>query len=199
MKKEVKYIIGIDEAGRGPLAGPVAVGAVCVRRDFRMEFFKGIRDSKQISEKTREDWFKKIKAEKKKGNLDYKVSFSGSGTIDKKGIVKAIARAIKSCLIRLKVKSKEVSVLLDGSIKAPAQFRNQKTIIGGDETEPLISAGAIMAKVSRDRKMSRMAEKYPNYDFHIHKGYGTAAHLKKIKKFGLSPIHRRSFLKNFAK
>lgn len=188
------YIIGIDEVGRGPLAGPVAVGVVCVPVGFSMKFFRGIKDSKQLSEKAREEWFAKIRAESKKRKLKYKVSFASPQTIDKRGIVKAISQCIESCLRRLEVLPQRTLVLLDGSLKAPKEFKNQKTIIGGDESEPVISAGAIMAKVSRDRRMIRLAKKYPRYSFHIHKGYGTALHYKKIKKHGLSKIHRRSFI-----
>jgi ribonuclease HII len=87
-------------------------------------------------------------------------------------------------------------VILDGSLYAPDYFLYQKTIIRGDQTEPLISLASIAAKVTRDRKMVRLSKKYPQYNFHIHKGYGTPAHRKAIKKFGLSEVHRRSFLRS---
>lgn len=198
MKKQARYIIGVDEAGRGPLAGPVTVGVVAVPRAFSMKFFRGIKDSKQLTLQAREKWFKKIKLEEKRGIIKYKVSYAQARTIDKKGIVRAILKSVRSCLVRLDAPPKRSLVLLDGSLKAPKEYKHQKTIIGGDELLPIISAAAIVAKVLRDRRMTRLAKKYPKWDFDIHKGYGTERHIRKIKKFGLSPIHRRSFLTRFS-
>lgn len=197
-------IIGVDEAGRGPLAGPVAVAAFCVAKICQHRvltyFPKGkIRDSKKFSPVVREQIFKLLQRAKDRGEISYTVYFSSARMIDGKGISFAIKRALAGSLKKLGVKPRESFVLLDGSLKAPEEFRNQRTIIKGDEKESVIALASIVAKVSRDRKMISLSKKYPQYDFHIHKGYGTKKHYKKIRVHGLSPIHRRSFLKNLAK
>jgi len=202
MKKLAKqgisiFTIGIDEAGRGPLAGPISVGAFSVRSKDILKKFKGVKDSKQLSEKQREEWFRKIKSEKAKGKILYAVSFSSAGIIDSKGITHATKAALNRCLKRLENKDfapLKCKILLDGSLYAPSRYTNQKTIIDGDAKEPIIALASICAKVLRDRKMKRLAKKYPRYGFEMHKGYGTKAHYRAIKKHGISPIHRRSFL-----
>lgn len=196
---KVKYIIGIDEAGRGPLAGPVAIGVVMCKSDFNMRPISGVRDSKKLSEKQRAEWFAKLKALKKNNSLDFKVSLIGSQTIDRKGISYAIKKGIASCLKRLKANHKTCKILLDGSLKAPKKYLDQKTIIGGDDKVKLISLASVAAKVTRDRKMKRLTKVFPKYGFEVHKGYGTASHIKAIRKWGQSPIHRRSFLRNLDK
>ena len=193
-----KFLIGIDEAGRGPLAGPVAVGVFCVRSKKVLKMFKGVRDSKKLTENQREAFFLNIKEAKKNGHVHYAVSFSSAGIIDKKGIVPAIKSALNRSLRRIDLSTQDrpaLKILLDGSLKAPSRYMNQKTIIGGDDIEPVISLASICAKVLRDRKMTRLAQKYPHYGFEVHKGYGTKAHYKAIRKYGLSKEHRRSFLK----
>jgi ribonuclease HII len=205
-----KFLIGIDEAGRGPLAGPVAVGVFCVRSKEDLKRFKGVRDSKKLSEAQRDAYFLKIKEAKKNGHVHFAVSFSSAGIIDKKGIVSAIKSALNRSLKKVERDLPRVGlgtqgrprqsldycrVLLDGSLKAPARYLNQKTIIGGDNIEPVISLASICAKVLRDRKMTRLAKKYSHYGFEVHKGYGTEKHYKAIKKHGLIKEHRRSFLK----
>ncbi len=192
--KDIRYIVGIDEAGRGPLAGPVSVGVICIPIKFPRQFFKGIKDSKALSSHQREEWFKKIKAQKKLG-LVYTVSFRTAGRIDKKGIIVSIKECIQSALIRLNISPKHSLILLDGGLKAPSEFRFQKTIIRGDVKKPVIALASIVAKVLRDRKMIRYAKLYPKYFFDIHKGYGTKLHRKLIKKHGPSFLHRKSFLK----
>ncbi len=194
--KKFKYIIGIDEVGRGPLAGPVAVGAVCIPNVFDRKFFAGIKDSKKLTKESREMWFTKIKKMAKEVKLSYAVSFVSSEKIDAWGLTRAINTALQRSIRKLDVDPLECLVLLDGGLKAPAVFKNQQTIIKGDEKEPVISAASIMAKVLRDRKMIAFARKYPGYGFEIHKGYGTQKHLANIKKSGMCPIHRRSFLKS---
>jgi len=230
-----KFLIGIDEAGRGPLAGPIAVGAVIYSPDFDFKLLRGIKDSKQLTEAKREEWFKKAKkwsqesdletisdkpvrpdknqARGRASKLSFHVSLVSAKTIDERGLPFAIKKAIKNSLrhgllkyergIRLgrlvgeplgrAIAPRHCRILLDGSLKAPAEFVMQKTIIRGDETEPIISLAAIMAKVTRDRLMVRLAKKIPGYGFEIHKGYGTALHQKTLKKLGLSPIHRVTF------
>lgn len=192
------YIIGIDEAGRGPLAGPVSVGVVaCKISNSKFQIFKrlkGIKDSKKLNEKQREEWFKKLKELEKAGIIKTAVSFSSAKIIDEKGIVFAIRRALAMSLKKLKIKPNECEVLLDGSLYAPSEYKKQKTIIRGDDKIPVISAASIIAKVSRDRLMKRLAKKFPDYGFEKHKGYGTKAHYNTIKKYGISDIHRKSFL-----
>lgn len=194
-------LIGVDEAGRGPLAGPIAVGAFSVRDRSVLRRFKGVKDSKQLSEKQREEWFSKIKSERTKGEILYAVSFSSCGVIDSKGLTHATGAALGRCLKRLEKKrfaSVKCRVLLDGSLCAPARYVDQTTIIDGDAKEPVIALASICAKVLRDRKMKRLAREFPEYGFEVHKGYGTKAHYRAIKRHGMSEIHRKSFLKDFA-
>lgn len=193
------YIVGIDEAGRGPLAGPVAVGAVMVSYERLKEFtalFRGVKDSKKLSAQKREIWFQKLKTAEEGGLIRFRVSFSGSGTIDKRGINAAIFRSITASLGALPCPPQNSLILLDGGLRAPSMYRSQKTIIRGDEKIMIISLASIAAKVLRDRLMEKFSREYPRYGFDEHKGYGTKEHFKKIKKHGLSKIHRRSFLKN---
>jgi ribonuclease HII len=190
-----KFIVGIDEAGRGPLAGPVAVGAVRITTKFNKNFFRGIRDSKKLSEIKREEWFKKLLVERKKGHIEFSVSLISEKVIDKKGIVFAINSGIKKCLDKLSVPANS-KIYLDGGIKAPEKYKDQKTIIRGDDKINVISLASICAKVTRDEYMTKLSKKYPKYCLEVNKGYGTLGHRKTIKKYGASSIHRASFLKN---
>ncbi|MFA6158456.1 MAG: ribonuclease HII [Candidatus Paceibacterota bacterium] len=195
------YVVGIDEVGRGPLAGPVTVCACMVPGDFDMGKFAGIRDSKKLTPKKREEWFVAISAMKERGELDFAFTSIPAGEIDAIGIAVAIQKALDTSLAAVasaaKVSPSDVSVMLDGSLHAPATFIHQETIIKGDEKIPVISAASIVAKVTRDRFMDEMAVAHPGYGLERHKGYGTAAHCAAIRKLGPSPIHRRSFLRNF--
>lgn len=191
-------MVGIDEAGRGPLAGPVAVGAVVCGVGFDMKLLAGVRDSKKLSERQREEWFAKLKGWKKAKKLDYRVSLVGASVIDSKGIAHAIRKGVSNCLKRLGIDEARADIKLDGSLKAPKKFLLQTTIIGGDDKVPLISLASIAAKVIRDRKMKRLTERYPEYRFDVHKGYGTRLHIELIRKLGPSPIHRQSFLTRIA-
>ena len=204
---KTKYIIGIDEAGRGPLLGPVSVGAVLVERGEFIRVRKqgrliGLTDSKKLSEKMREKLFEKISKLSDEGKLFYEVSLIGEKIIDKKGISVAIKMGIEKNLKKLLTRNSfanfsNTTVLLDGGLRAPAEFINQKTIIKGDLKEPVISAASIMAKVTRDRFVVKLSKKYPQYKIHEHKGYGTKEHMDLIKRFGLTPVHRKGFCKNF--
>ena len=199
MNKHTVHIIGIDEAGRGPLAGPVAVGVFImyshaipkVRRLFR-----GVKESKQLSESQREKWFAIIEAARDAGLIDFSVQFQSARQIDVSGLTKTINKAIRRGLKKVvgNKKTDECLVLLDGGLRAPEHFKNQKTIIRGDEKKTVIALASICAKVLRDRRMKSYATKYPGYGFDIHKGYGTRAHYAALKKHGISPLHRRSFL-----
>lgn len=188
-----KFIIGIDEAGRGPLAGPVAVGAVCLKPAARLNL-AGLKDSKQLAASQREKWFAKILAWQKEGVLDFRVALVGAKLIDEAGIVPAIKLGIARCLKRLQIMPAECQVLLDGGLKAPAIYLVQKTIIKGDESESAIALASIAAKVRRDRHLTRLAKLYPAYGFEVHKGYGTKAHYQALAKHGPSKIHRQTFL-----
>ena len=218
MKRIVhKHIIGIDEVGRGPLAGPVAVGVVKLtcpplpnrqqrqsgdgRREVqslkaKAKWGSGFRDSKKLSAKGREAWLVKIEEAKSEGWLEYAVAFIAPSVIDKKGLSYAIQMAISKALADIKHNADEVKVLLDGALRAPSHYLHQETIIKGDEKELSIALASIVAKVARDKKMVALAKKFPEYGFEKHKGDGTRAHYAAIKKHGITPHHRKSFLKN---
>jgi ribonuclease HII len=199
MKKEPKsqFIVGIDEAGRGPLAGPVSVGTILMTKHAYATFLsldknKGLHNSKKLNENARDEWYKKIKEWQKRGMLDFAYASVSAKLIDEKGISPAIKKCISQNLRNLEVPF-DAEILMDGSLKAPIKYKNQKTIIGGDESEPIISLASIVAKVRRDKVMQNLDKKYPKYHFDSHKGYGTERHRKAIAKYGLSEVHRRSF------
>jgi ribonuclease HII len=190
-------IIGIDEAGRGPLAGPVAVGVVLVPEEYDiLAAFPGLNDSKKLSEKKREALHEILIEEVKKGNVRVKVCFSSEKLIDKSGIAFAVRDALSRGVRALSPKPQGTKVFLDGSLSAPKEYE-QETIIGGDATVPAIMLGALAAKVARDRLMVRLSAEHSVYSFDKHKGYGTAAHIAAIREHGLSPVHRRSFCRSF--
>ena len=198
----MRFIIGIDEAGRGPLAGPVTVGVFRAPEKFKTKLIKllggRIKDSKQLSPEKRSSIFKELKKLMISGEVDFRVAHSSSKIIDRIGISKAISRAIANSLKKLyhtslKYNGAHCIVRLDGLLKAPPRFKNQKTIIGGDAKDVFIACASIVAKVSRDRLMCRLARRYPLYAFHIHKGYGTKLHQKMLREHGLSDLHRVSF------
>ncbi|MEK7568744.1 MAG: ribonuclease HII [Patescibacteria group bacterium] len=215
-KRGHKYIIGVDEVGRGPLAGPVAIGVVRLKVEqvkYKKEWALGFRDSKKLSPKAREEWLVKIEEARSEGWLEYAVAFVAPSVIDKKGITHAIRTALSRALKKVDpapdlVKSPtglfqhstfdipySARILLDGGLRAPAHYTNQQTIIRGDEKELVIALASIVAKVTRDRRMVALAKKFPAYGFEKHKGYGTRAHYEAIKKHGIIPHHRKSFLK----
>lgn len=181
-----KGIVGIDEAGRGPLAGPMVIAGVM---GIDPKLLKGIRDSKKLSPASRDKWYAQIK----KHGVARHVSISAR-TIDRIGISRAAREGIAKLL--KKFPKKPTLVLMDGNLYAPSVFK-QRTINKGDEKIPLISAASVIAKVTRDRYMVRIATQYPKYHFEVHKGYGTSAHIVTIRKSGLSKLHRKTFCKNF--
>ncbi len=193
-KNLYKYLIGIDEVGRGPIAGPVAVGAFVYLKPEAKKYFHGVKESKQLTEEKREIWFGKIKKAKQDGLIDFAVSFQNEKIIDKKGISFAIKKALATSVSVFKIKPEEVMILLDGGLRAPAEYTNQKTIIKGDVKEQVIALASICAKVMRDRKMIVWSKKYTKYGFDKNKGYGTSQHYEAIRKYGLIDLHRRSFL-----
>jgi len=196
--KKPRYIVGIDEAGRGPLAGPVAIGVALIPSNFDWNLIPGVGDSKKVSEKNREVIFHRAKELKQKGLLDFAVVLVSAKIIDTKGVTFAVASGITKGLKKIDVDPNTVEVRLDGLLKAPEEYIHQKTIIHGDALEKSIGLASIMAKVTRDHYMVRIAKKYPLYNFHVHKGYGTLMHRNLIKKHRLSPVHRRSFTRKIA-
>jgi ribonuclease HII len=201
----ISHIIGIDEVGRGPLAGPVTVCACAIPVGFDTGKFAGIKDSKKLTPKKREEWFAAISGMKEQSELDFAFTSIPADEIDRIGIAVAIQKALDTSLEALmaqlsgekRLNPSDVSVMLDGSLHAPTRFAHQETIIKGDEKIPVISAASIVAKVVRDRHMDAMDAAHPGYGLAGHKGYGTATHCAAIRKLGPSPIHRRSFLRNF--
>jgi ribonuclease HII len=195
---KAKAVLGVDEAGRGPLAGPVAVGAVCAPEgfDFLTEF-PGLNDSKKLSEKKREALFARLVECTEAGTIQVAVVLKSAKEIDGRGIAVVIRDAVAEAVEKLLPDAKAGKVWLDGSLKAPIKYE-QETVIGGDALIPAIMLASIAAKVSRDRHMVRLAAKYPEYGFEGHKGYGTKAHIQAIRERGLSDLHRLSFCKNFS-
>jgi len=189
-----QFTIGIDEVGRGPLAGPMTVCAVVIPASFDKKKIKEVRDSKKVNENKREEWYTKAREWKRSGQINFFVRSISAKKIDEIGISRATRYLVRKALQN--VEEENVKVLLDGLLYAPERFKKQKTIIHGDATEPVISFASVIAKVFRDRKMKRLAKIYTEYGFDKHVGYGTAMHYKAIKKYGLTPEHRRSFLKN---
>lgn len=196
---KIRYVLGIDEAGRGPLAGPVAVGAALVPVDFDWEVIPGVGDSKKVSEKKREEIFKRAHALKKEGVLDFNVQLVSASVIDRIGITKAVMLGIKRACEGLAPDPLTTSVKLDGLLHAPEKFLIQETIIKGDAKEKVIGLASILAKVTRDRYMIRLAKKYPLYGFEIHKGYGTLTHRTMLHAHGLSEVHRMSFCRGYTR
>jgi ribonuclease HII len=197
-----QFILGIDEAGRGPLAGPVAVGGVWMKKEEylklkRKKAFKGLHNSKALSEKQREEWYEKILEWKKEGILNFSYSTGSVKDIDNIGISPTIRKPLNRIVNITKKEPGEIEILLDGSLYAPKKYINQKTIIKGDEKESIISLASIVAKVRRDRWIVKKSgeDKYRKYNLDIHKGYGTKDHRERIKKYGLSNLHRRTFCK----
>lgn len=187
-----KWLVGVDEAGRGPLAGPVAVGVVKVSHDFDWELIPGVDDSKRLNEAKREVVFQAARRLLAAGQLTYAVAMSGSKVIDKKGIVPAIQKAQMRAFKSLSLMPEECFIKLDGGLTAPVEFQ-QETIIKGDSKEKVIGLASIMAKVTRDRYMRRIAKQFAAYQFDIHKGYGTKTHREAVLEYGVCEIHRLSF------
>lgn len=249
MKKNCRHIIGIDEAGRGPLAGPLVVGGIKIHSKFTVKsskFFEGIRDSKQLTVQKREEWFKKLIANPR---IEWAYAVISPKIIDRinilqsahKGAYRVYKKLAGNCSrvskphlkngfageigrissrdsrrrndsywkydefregYRVEIRRLEPKrifemgfscrAMLDGSLRLPAGVLH-KVFIKGDERFSIIAAASIIAKVVRDRIMARLHKKYPMYGFDIHKGYGTSMHYARIKKFGISEIHRKTF------
>lgn len=186
-EKGFEKICGIDEAGRGPLAGPVVVAGVIMPQDSMIE---GINDSKKVSEKKREKLYDLIIEEA----ISYSVTIIGQDVIDEINILNATKQAVTSVVEGLDIKPN--LILVDALTHIDTKGIPYDSIIKGDAKCYNIAAASILAKVTRDRIMREWDEIYPQYGFSGHKGYGTAKHIQAIKEYGLCPIHRRSFTKN---
>jgi ribonuclease HII len=199
-----RFIIGIDEVGRGPLAGPVVVGVVALPVGFSIGR-KGLRDSKKLTAVARAEWARYIEDHPK---ISYALARVGAKTVDKTNITKAANLAALRAFSRLTkthgIKEGDCSIYLDGGLYLGRSFRDAngtrrsrlsaKTVIKGDETIPAIAMASIMAKVHRDRIMERSAKRFPGYGFETHKGYGTAAHRLAVRRLGPTEAHRLTFL-----
>lgn len=183
LNKNIKYIAGIDEVGRGPLAGPVVTACVVMPYD---EIIEGVFDSKKVTKKNRERLFEVIKQKA----ISYSISVVNQAVIDEINILNATKECMKQSFNTLNVKP---DILLVDAVKLNI-CENEKAIIKGDETSYAIACASILAKVYRDKLMEEYAKAYPNYDFENNVGYGTKKHIEGIKNFGITPIHRLSFL-----
>ena len=182
-------VCGIDEAGRGPLAGPVAAAAVILPRDCRILY---LNDSKKLSEKKRELLYDEIREKA----VAYGVGIVGPDRIDEVNILQATYEAMRLAIAQLKVKPE---ILLNDAVTIPLVELKQIPIVKGDAKSVSIAAASILAKVTRDRMMMEYDKLFPEYGFGKHKGYGTAAHIQALKEYGACSIHRKSFIKNFVK
>lgn len=181
----VHYVCGVDEAGRGPLAGPVYASAVILPPDCVIE---GLNDSKKLSEKKREALFDIIQEKA----VSYCIASASEQEIDEYNILQATYLAMRRAVEGLNVPA--TYALIDGNRMPPLLIPGE-TVIHGDAVCQSIAAASILAKVSRDRVMLELAQQYPEYEFEKHKGYGTKLHYEKLREYGPSPIHRRTFLK----
>ena len=180
------YICGIDEVGRGPLAGPVVAGAVILPKDCKILY---INDSKQLSEKKREELYDIIMQEA----VAVGIGYATHTRIDEINILQATYEAMREAISKLSVKP---DILLNDAVTIPQVAIRQVPIIKGDAKSMSIAAASIVAKVTRDRLMVEFDKAYPEYHFAENKGYGSAVHIEALKKIGPSPIHRQSFIKN---
>ena len=180
------YICGVDEAGRGPLAGPVVAGAVILPRDCRILY---INDSKQLSEKKREELYDIILEQA----LSWSVGYASPERIDEINILQATYEAMREAIGRLACKP---DILLNDAVTIPRVSIPQVPIVKGDAKSISIGAASIIAKVTRDRMMRDYDKIFPEYGFAGNKGYGSAEHMEALRKYGPAPIHRRSFIRN---
>lgn len=180
-------ICGVDEAGRGPLAGPVCAAAVILPRDHQIP---GLTDSKKLSDKKRRELYPIIKEQA----IAYGIAFASEQEIDEMNILQATFLAMQRAMDLLEVRPD--LALIDGNREKDFGLP-VKTVIKGDSLSANIAAASVLAKVTRDDLMEDLAKTYPGYGFEIHKGYGTKAHYEALREMGASPVHRMSFLKKF--
>ncbi|MFV0627455.1 MAG: ribonuclease HII [Alphaproteobacteria bacterium] len=187
-----KLVVGVDEAGRGPWAGPVVAGAVMIlNRLISEDLLNSLDDSKKLSEKKREKLYELLLEEEKKGNVAIGVGLSSSKEIDEKNILQATFLAMERAVKELSIVPE--FAIVDGN-QTPKNFPCAvKTVIKGDSKSISIAASSIVAKVYRDRLMKNLAKKYPVYGFEKNAGYGTKLHIEGLKKYGITPEHRKSY------
>jgi len=196
----MEYVIGIDEVGRGPIAGPLVVCACAVRQGTEvLSFFpKGIlRDSKKLSEKVRLSIVEKLQPLVESSHILFGIGELSAHEIDEIGLSHAIKEALRQSLEKVHSQGvhKKSYIFLDGSLHADEMYQ-QETVVKGDEKISEIALASIIAKVYRDTLMKKVADAYPLYGFENHVGYGTQAHYAAIQLYGITPLHRKSFLKN---
>lgn len=184
--KDCSVICGVDEAGRGPLAGPVYAAAVILSPDTVIE---GLNDSKKLTEKKREALFPVIQEKA----LAYGVGFATEREIDEINILQATFLAMRRAVEQLQITPQ--LLLIDGNQKPKTGICEEVSVVKGDAKSMSIAAASVLAKVSRDRFMLELAKEYPQYAFEQHKGYGTKLHYERIAQYGIAPIHRKTFLK----
>jgi ribonuclease HII len=196
-RKGIKRVVGLDEAGRGPLAGPVVAAAISIIANCKLEIlkFKDLKDSKKLTPKKREDFYKIIT---KNPQIEWGIGIVSEKVIDKINIKNAAELAMEKALKNLerKMKKKADFLIIDGNHinSKNLKSRSYKLIVKADEKVFSCALASILAKVTRDKIMKRYSKKYPEYGFEIHKGYPTKFHLKMLKKYGPCKIHRKSFL-----
>lgn len=190
------WIVGIDEVGRGPIAGPVTVCAVAMPCGlYKKARWAGLADSKQLSMAKREGWYAKANTLEQEGTIRIALASQTAAQIDRKGISSCIKACIAKSLEILNLDPTKTKVLLDGGLKAPLEYVDQTTVIKGDQKHKIISLASVIAKVTRDAYMAKMDATYPGYGWARNKGYGTASHYKALKKLYITRLHRKSFLK----
>lgn len=202
----MQWIVGVDEVGRGPVAGPVYVCAFACEAEAVEGIVAGtktpLRDSKKLTKKMRQAWFGHLQDLAKEKKVRYIMTKASNTEIDDKGIAACIRAAVDNCLEKLvepgrgPTSTSEMKVFLDGGLYAHPKF-TQETLVKGDENVPVIALASIIAKVSRDAEMEQLAREYPEYLWDKNSGYGTKAHMDAVGKFGLTNLHRRSFLKHY--
>ena len=188
-EKGYQYVCGVDEAGRGPLAGPVCAAAVILPKGLIID---GVNDSKKLTEKKREALFDVIC----ESALAYSIVFADVAEIEEVNILRATMNAMKRAVEGLDVKAD--FAYIDGNTMPPIEIDGE-CVVKGDAKSMSVACASILAKVSRDRLMLKYAEEYPQYGFEKHKGYGTKLHTEALKEFGPCPVHRLSFLKKILK
>jgi ribonuclease HII len=195
----MQWIIGIDEVGRGPLAGPVCVCAVAMPATlYRKKRWRlgssPLTDSKKMNASGRELWSNHARDLRDSESIRIGIAMRSARMIDQHGISASIRTCIVRALKQLDLDPAQCSVLLDGGLKAPVLYKKQTTVIRGDSIHPAISLASVVAKVRRDKLMRTLHKEHPNYRWEENKGYGTALHRSALRKYGPTPLHRKSFI-----
>jgi len=201
-EKTYRYLIGVDEVGRGPIAGPVTIAFFVVpwKKRARLEAWlqaRGAKDSKQLSEKKREAFVAQVKREMQEKGAQVFIRSVPASFIDRRGIREALSSAMRTLFHAMKKKGihpEEAFFALDASLPFPHDSSHYEHIVKGDAKNRFIGAASIFAKVHRDALMKRYAQQYPLYNFAKHKGYGTKEHYRAIQQHGLSPLHRKTWI-----